>query len=360
MLKQLIGDKYFYLEGATDADIVIMEDEKQETKLIDILMAYLPCTKELTIISKTAKQALRESFNLDNYTSILTYGIHIQQEVTERLDELRKKMTDSLEVERVSHTLKRLDGIVENKGEIPKEEKKKGFFQGLFRRKKQEEHNNDAEKQEQTIEQIKDELKSSAANIMDSISNCKLVQNVTMDYIEKLDRYIQVAKDKLEELKFQKGTDKEQIEMLKRKVESLEISEVLAKQTFMQFELLTKTKANLFEKVCTATQLIPILVSQSILRINIDSQNDILDVNSDMYQYAQSTIMDNANTLKETAERTLSGEDSVEMLRSVIKSVDEIAKATKNGLTSVEGTPNLCIEMSNEFTDNDKEMENIT
>ena len=57
-----------------------------------------------------------------------------------------------------------------------------------------------------------------------------------------------------------------------------------------------------------------------------------------MYQYAQNTILSNATTLKETTEHTLRGEDSIEILKSVIKSVDEIAKATKNGLISVDGS----------------------
>lgn len=357
-IKELINDEHFYLEQATDADIVIMEDEAQEEKLISFLTAYLPCKREEIISDKTAKQELMESFNLSNYTAILTYGQHIQQEVTERLDELRKKMTDSSEVDRVSSTLKRLNGVVEGKEEVSKPEKKKGFFQSLFRRKKEEEEydNSDAEKQSQTIEQIKEELKASAANIIDSISNCKLVQNITRDYGEKLGRYIQVAKDKLEELKLCEA-NRDQIEMLERKIQSLEVSKVLAQQTNMQFDLVAKTKANLFEKVCTATQLIPILTSQSILRLNLDSQNDILELNENMYKYTQNTIISNANTLKETTERTLSGEDSIEILRSVIKSVDEIAKATKKGLTSVESTSNLSIEMSEETSEKNKEIE---
>ncbi len=358
-LKEIINDEHFYLEQATDADIVVMEDESQEERLINFLMSYLPCEKEEIITNKTAKQELMESFNLSSYAAILTYGQHIQQEVTERLEELRKRITDSFEVEKVSCALKRLDGIVEKRGETIKEEKKKGFLQSLFRRKEEEKDNSDSKEQVQTIEQIKEELKTSAENIITSISNCKLVQNVTIDYTEKLDRYIQVAKYKLEELKSQNGTDKEQIEMLERKVQSLEISKVLAKQTCMQFELLAKTKANLFEKVCTATQLIPILASQSILKFNIDSQNDILDLNQDMYQYAQNTIINNANTLKETAERTLSGEDSIEILKSVIKSVDEIAKATKNGLTSVGGTSSLYIESDNVQNDFDNATESV-
>lgn len=360
-IKELINDEHFYLEQATDADIVIMEDEAQEEKLISFLTRYLPCKREKIISNKTAKQELMESFNLSDYTAILTYGQHIQQEVTERLDELRKKMTDLSEVDRVSSTLKRLNGVVEGKEEVFKPEKKRAFFQGLFRRKKEEEEydNSDAEKQAQTIEQIKEELKASAASIIDSISNCKLVQNITRDYGEKLCRYIQVAKDKLEELKSQKGSSNEQIEMLERKIQSLEVSKVLAQQTNMQFDLVAKTKANLFEKVCTATQLIPILTSQSILRLNLDSQNDILELNENMYKYTQNTIICNANTLKETTERILNGKDSIEILRSVIKSVDEIAKATKNGLTSVEGTSNLSIEMSEETSENNKEIETI-
>lgn len=358
ILKELINDEHFYLEQATDADIVIMEDEVQEEKLITFLTSYLPCEREEIVANKTAKQELMESFNLSNYTTILTYGQHIQEEVTEKLDELRKKMTDSSEIDKVSSALKRLNGIIEGKVEVSKQEKKEGFFQGLFRRKKDQEKydNSDAEKQAQTIEQIKEELRTSAANIIDSISNCKLVQNITRDYGEKLGRYIQVAKDKLEELKLQKGVSNEQIEMLERKIQSLEISKVLAQQTHMQFDLVAKTKANLFEKVCTATQLIPILASQSILRLNMDSQNDILELNQSMYQYAQNTIISNANTLKETTERTLNGEDSIEILKSVIKSVDEIAKATKNGLTSVEGSSNLRIEITEKTSEN-KEIE---
>ena len=350
ILKELINDEHFYLEQATDADIVIMEDKMQEEKLISFLTTNLPCKIEEIVSSKTAKQELMESFNLNNYTAILTYGQHIQEEVTERLDELRKKMTDSSEVDKVSTTLKRLNGIVEVKEEVSKPEKKKGFFQGLFRRKKEEKvyDNSNAEGQAQTIEQIKEELKASAASIIDSISNCKLVQNITRDYGEKLGRYIQVAKDKLEELKLQRGTSNEQIEMLERKIQSLEVSKLLAQQTYMQFDLVAKTKANLFEKVCTATQLIPILASQSILRLNLDEQNDILELNKNMYQYAQNTILSNATTLKETTEHTLRGEDSIEILKSVIKSVDEIAKATKNGLISVDGSSNLCIEMSSD------------
>ncbi len=256
-LKEMISDEYFYLEGATDADIVIMEDEIQEEKLINLFTAYLPYKKEEIIARKTAKEELIASFNLDNYTSILTYGTHIQQEVTEKLDELIKKITDSSEVEKVSYALKRLEGATQRKEEVNKTVKKKGFFQNLFRRKsdeKEEYDNSDSEKQMQTIEQIKEDLKVSAENIIDSISNCKLVQNIIMDYIGKLDRYIQVAGDKLEEMREQENVNKEQMEMLEKKAESLKISRVIAKQTCMQFSLLSKTKANLFEKVCTATR----------------------------------------------------------------------------------------------------------
>ncbi len=76
-----------------------------------------------------------------------------------------------------------------------------------------------------------------------------------------------------------------------------------------------------------------------------------------MYQYAQDTIMNNTNSLKETVERTLNGEDSMEILKSVIKSVDEIAQATKNGLTTLEATPNLYIKDNTEVKDIIKEYE---
>lgn len=357
-LRELINDEYFYLEQATDADIVIMGDEIQEKNLINFLSTYLPCKKEEIVTNKSSKQELMESFNLNSYASILTYGQHIQQEVTERLDELRKKMTDSSDVEKVSLTLKNLDSIVEGEVEEKRTDTKRGFFQRLFGKKDEEKYDNsNSEKQMQTIEQIKEELRISASDIIDSISNCKLVQNITMDYSKKLDRYIQVAKDKLEELKTQKEASKEQIEMLQRKLQSLEISKVLAQQTCMQFELVAKTKANLYEKVCTATQLIPILASQSILRLNLDSQNDILELNQNMYQYAQDTIINNANTLKETVDRTLSEDDSIGILKSVIKSVDEIAKATRSGLTTTEQISNLHIGMSKPDNEDNKENE---
>ena len=348
VLKELINPDHFYLEDAIDADIVIMEENQHQERIIDFLMAYLPYTKDEKISERTANQELLHSFNLSSYTSILTYGQHVQQEVTQKLNELERKLIDSTEVERISVTLKRLDNTVEHTNENVKPRKEKNFFQKLFERKKDEAYDNsNLENQMQTIEQIKEELSISAQNILDSISNCKLVQNITLEYIEKLNRYIQVANNKLEEMKLQHSTNVETMNMLKRKIESLEISQVLAKQTYSQFSMLTKTKAHLFEKVCTATQLIPILTSQSILKRNIDSQNDILNLNQNMYQYTQDTITNNSNALKQTVHHTLSQKDSIEILKAVIESVDELAEATKNGLTPASNVSYLSIEPKN-------------
>jgi len=339
-IKNLIGEEFFYLEDATDSDIVISNTDNKIDSFITFLTSHLPHEKIETSLEKVGSmQAISNSFNLNSYTSILRYGYHLQQEVTEQLNALKSAMGNG-QAERISSTLKRLDSVVNpaprtNTLEIVPVNNKRGFFSSLFRiataepESSSQYDNTNSETQEDTIETIKEDLKSSAEIIMNGISTSKLTQDILNDYANKLRTYIDVAKHKLESCINDGDTDKEQIRMLEDKIQSLEISELLSKGTSGQFEILVKNNARLFERVCQATQLIPVLTSQSILRSTIDSQNQILATNTDMYSYTQYTLISNANALKNTTEATENQENPAKMLKAVIDSVDEIAKSTK-------------------------------
>jgi len=335
-LKKLIGEEFFYLEDATDSDIVISNSNNKIDSFITFLTSHLPHEGMETGLEKAGSmQAISNSFNLNSYTSILRYGYPLQQEITEKLETLKSAMGNG-QAERISNTLKRLDSAVNpaprtNTLEIAPVNNKRGFFSSLFRRAEAplQYNNSNTETQVDTIETIKEDLKSSAEIIMNGISTSKLTQDILNDYANKLRTYIDVAKHKLESCINNGNADKEQIRMLEDKIQSLEISELLSKGTSGQFEILVKNNARLFERVCQATQLIPVLTSQSILRSTIDSQNQILASNKDMYSYAQDTLISNANALKDTTEATESQENPTKMLKAVIESVDEIAKSTK-------------------------------
>ena len=317
--------------------------------------------ENLTPAEKKRVEQIKDSIDMTNSSSALTFGAPAQKE----LADFSNAILDKVRVKDSGPAGDLLGQLVMNVKDFDAKANDKGsFFDRLpiigGAKKKAEKMMVEYGKVNTQIERIQAGLERSKVQLMEDVAMFDSMYEKNLTYFKELQLYIQAGEEKLEEMRsstlprlrqqaqdsgdpmaVQVVADFEQsVDRFEKKIHDLKISKTLAIQTAPQIRMIQNNDRVLIDRVQTAIfHTIPLWKNQIVLALGLSRQQETLQMQRDLSNATNDLLKRNAEMLKmntvETAKENERGIVDVETVKKVnedlISALEETVRIQREG-----------------------------
>lgn len=297
-------------------------------------------------------QSIKDSINLMDSNTALTFGAPAQKEIAQFSDSILSKVRskDSGEVGPLLNDL-----VSKVKGFDTSE--KKSFLSSIPIIGSLVEKGNDImqgyEKLSTQVEKIQGGLERSKVKMMEDVVMFDTLYEKNLNYFKELQLYIRAGEEKLEEMRtvtlpklkaqaaekndpmaVQVVSDFEQsVDRFEKKIHDLKLSKTLAIQTAPQIRLIQNNDKVLIDRVQSAIyHTIPLWKNQMVIALGLTRQKEVIEMQRAVSDATNDLLRRNAEMLKQNSIDTAKANE-----RGVID-IDTVKKVNEDLISTIEET----------------------
>ena len=330
-------------------------------------------TQKVEILSPEEKrkvQTIKDSINLMDTSTPLTFGVQAQKEIAQFSDGIlsRVRTKDSGQV---GELLNDLVGKV--RGFSPSE--KKSFLEnlpiigGLVN--KAQDIKDGYEKLSTQVDVIQQGLERSKVKLMEDVVMFDTLYEKNLGYFKELQLYIRAGEEKLDEMRnitmpklkaqaaqandpmaVQVVSDFEQsVDRFEKKIHDLKLSKTLAIQTAPQIRLIQNNDRLLIDRVQSAIyHTIPLWKNQMVIALGLSNQQQTIQLQRAVSDTTNELLRRNAEMLKQNTIET-----AKENERGIVD-IDTVKKVNEDLISTIEETVRIQEEGRRKRQDAEKEL----
>ena len=330
-------------------------------------------TQKVEILSPEEKrkvQTIKDSINLMDTSTPLTFGVQAQKEIAQFSDGIlsRVRTKDSGQVGELLNDL--VDKV---RGFSPSE--KKSFLEnlpiigGLVN--KAQDIKDGYEKLSTQVDVIQQGLERSKVKLMEDVVMFDTLYEKNLGYFKELQLYIRAGEEKLDEMRnitmpklkaqaaqandpmaVQVVSDFEQsVDRFEKKIHDLKLSKTLAIQTAPQIRLIQNNDRLLIDRVQSAIyHTIPLWKNQMVIALGLSNQQQTIQLQRAVSDTTNELLRRNAEMLKQNTIET-----AKENERGIVD-IDTVKKVNEDLISTIEETVRIQEEGRRKRQDAEKEL----
>lgn len=328
-----------------EVSLVKVEPEKEIEKVTQQVEALTPAEVQKV-------QSIKDSINLMDSSTPLTFGAPAQKEIAQFSDSILNKVRtkDSGQVgELLTDLVSKVKGfdVTEKKSflsSIP-------FIGSMV--SKAEDIKNGYDKLSTHVDRIQQGLENSKVKLMEDVVMFDTLYEKNLNYFKDLQLYIRAGEEKLEEMRtttlpklkaqaaekndpmaVQVVNDFEQsVDRFEKKIHDLKISKTLAIQTAPQIRLIQNNDRVLIDRVQSAIyHTIPLWKNQMVIALGLTHQKEVIEMQRAVSDATNDLLKRNAEMLKQNSVETAKANE-----RGIVD-VDTVKKVNEDLISTIEET----------------------
>lgn len=337
--------------SAENVSLVKIEPEQEIAKVTQQVEALTPAE-----IQKV--QSIKDSINLMDSSTPLTFGAPAQKEIAQFSDSILAKVRTK-DSGQVGELLTDLVGKV--KGFDVTE--KKSFLSSIpfigSMVNKAEDIKNGYSKLSTHVDRIQQGLENSKTKLMEDVVMFDTLYEKNLSYFKDLQLYIRAGEEKLEEMRtvtlpklkaqaaekkdpmaVQVVNDFEQsVDRFEKKIHDLKISKTLAIQTAPQIRLIQNNDRVLIDRVQSAIyHTIPLWKNQMVIALGLTHQKEVIEMQRAVADATNDLLRRNAEMLKQNSVETAKANE-----RGIVD-VETVKKVNEDLISTIEETMRIQTE----------------
>ena len=308
--------------------------------------------EELTPAEKDKVQSIKDSINLMDSSTPLSFGAPAQKEIAQFSDSILAKVRtkDSGEVGELLGAL-----VTKVKGFDVSE--KKSFVSKIpiigSLVDKAEDIKSSYDKLSTQVEKIQSSLEKSKIKLMEDVAMFDTLYEKNLEYFKDLQLYIIAGEEKLEEMRtttlpklkaqaaakndpmaVQVVNDFEQsVDRFEKKIHDLKLSKTLAIQTAPQIRLIQNNDRVLIDRVQSAVyHTIPLWKNQLVIALGLTHQKEVIEMQRALSDATNDLLRRNAEMLKQNSVETAKANE-----RGIVD-IDTVKKVNEDLISTIEET----------------------
>ena len=308
--------------------------------------------ESLTPAEKQKVQSIKDSINLMDSSTPLSFGAPAQKEIAQFSDSILSKVRtkDSGEVGKLLGDL-----VSKVKGFDPEEKKsfvsKIPFIGSLV--DKAEDIKSSYDKLSTQVEKIQSGLEKSKIKLMEDVVMFDTLYEKNLQYFKDLQLYIRAGEEKLDEMRqttlpklkaqatakndpmaVQVVNDFEQsVDRFEKKIHDLKLSKTLAIQTAPQIRLIQNNDRVLIDRVQSAIyHTIPLWKNQMVIALGLTHQREVIEMQRAITDATNDLLRRNAEMLKQNSVDTARANE-----RGIVD-IETVKKVNEDLISTIEET----------------------
>ncbi|MBR6012541.1 MAG: toxic anion resistance protein [Selenomonadaceae bacterium] len=329
-----------------EVSLVKVEPEKEIAQVTQKVEALTPAEVQKV-------QSIKDSINLMDSSTPLTFGAPAQKEIAQFSDSILNKVRtkDSGQVGELLTDL-----VAKVKG-FDVTEKKGSFLSSLpiigSLVNKAEDIKNGYDKLSTHVDRIQQGLENSKIKLLEDVTMFDTLYEKNLSYFKDLQLYIRAGEEKLEEMRtvtlpklkaqaaekndpmaVQVVNDFEQsVDRFEKKVHDLKISKTLAIQTAPQIRLIQNNDRVLIDRVQSAIyHTIPLWKNQMVIALGLTHQKEVIEMQRAVTDATNDLLKRNAEMLKQNSVETAKANE-----RGIVD-VETVKKVNEDLISTIEET----------------------
>ena len=357
----------------------LMKQRQNASESTETAVAVVPEQEIATVTQKVEMltpeeqrkvQSIKESINLMDTSTPLTFGVQAQKEIAQFSDGILSKVRTK-DSGQVGELLNDLVGKV--RGFSPSE--KRGFLQNIpligSLVNKADNVMDGYEKLSTQVEVIQQGLERSKVKLMEDVVMFDTLYEKNLGYFKELQLYIRAGEEKLDEMRtvtmpklkaqaaasndpmaVQVVSDFEQsVDRFEKKIHDLKLSKTLAIQTAPQIRLIQNNDRILIDRVQSAIyHTIPLWKNQMVIALGLSNQQKTIQLQRAVSDTTNELLKRNAEMLKQNTIET-----AKENERGIID-IDTVKKVNEDLISTIEETVRIQEEGRRKRADAEKEL----